>query len=248
MIRPTGCYTNNAGFSSWKLLNMGDSNGASIDLVSNSGESYIGGARPTRYIRQHQAIDNMDNDFWSTIPSYHLVYCDNIRAALSGMVKGARWFKSQNRDQIRLNLPAAPVAEVQTVTFSAAPAAGGFYAFNYRGDQSAQLPVNASPATMAAAIQAMKTFAARFITVVCSASASAGTSFTVTFNDPQGELIGDMLEVQSHDGLAASAVTSRTVAAVPGLASGQYDVVVYSYIYRVANYNGVKLSSKLLLE
>ncbi len=248
LIRPTGCYSNNAGFASWKLLNVGDSNGASLDLVSSSGESYIGGARPTRFIRQHQAIDNMDNEFWSVIPAYHLVYCDNIRAALSGMVKGARWFKSQNRDQIRLTLPAAPVSEVQTITFSAVPAAGGFYAFSYKGDMSAQLPVNASPATMQAAIQAMKTFAARYITVTCSASASAGTSFTVTFTDPQGEFVGDLLEVLSHDGLAASASTARTVAAVPGLVSGQYDVVVYSYIYRVACYNGTKLRTKLMLE
>jgi len=248
MVRPTGTTGNNAGFASWRLLNVGDSNGATLDLTSSSGETRIGGARSTRFIRQHQGIDHMDNDWWSVKPVYHLMYTDNLSAALAGVVNGGKFFKSSETDQIRLKLPAAPVSEVQTVTFSSAPAAVGYYAFTYKGETSASIVANSSVAVMKATLEAMKCFSSRFITVTCSSVASAGTSFTITFTDPEGELVGDLVELVAHDGIAASVATARTVAGVPGLVSGQYDVVVYSYIYHVASYDGTKLSTKLMLQ
>ena len=101
---------------------------------------------------------------------------------------------------------------------------------------------------MKATIENMKSFSSKFVTVVCSSVASAGTSFTVTFTDPEGTLVeGDLLEVMTHDGLACSVSTTRTVAGLPGLTTGTYDIFVYSYVYQIAGYTGKKLVSQLLL-
>ena len=247
LVRPTGSYGNNANFASWRLLNVGDSNGASLDLTNSSDQTYIGGARPTRFIRQHQGIDHMDNDWWSVKPAYHLLYTDSIPAALQGAVSGARLFTGTDGDQIVLNLPASPVQEVQTVTFSAAPNAAGFYSFTYKGEQSGQIATSADVSLMKTTLENMKCFASRYITVTCSAAASAGTSFTITFADPEGELTGDLVQVNSHDGIVASASTARTVAGIPGLASGDYDVVIYSYLYHEVHYSGTQLTSRKLM-
>jgi hypothetical protein len=249
MVRPVGLKNQNAGFAQWQLLNIGDSNGAAIDLVTNAGNSIWGNGQavPTRYMRQHISVENFPNGWVSEKPVYFINHCEKINYALRGKVEGSRYFKSTDGDMIRLVLPSAPVQEVHTVTFSAVPLAAGNYSFTYKGEQSAQIAGNATPAVMQATLQAMKSFAARFITVTCSAAASAGISFTITFTDPEGELVGDLVQLISHDGIAASASTARTVAGVPGLASGQYDVVVYSYVFKVANYSGSKLTSRLLL-
>jgi hypothetical protein len=199
-------------------------------------------------MRQHLSVEHFPNGWASEKPAYFINYCEKINQALRGKVEGARAFDSSKGDQIRLVLPPAPVQEVQTVTFSITPQATGFYSFSYKGEQSAQIAGNASTATMQSTLQAMKSFASKYITVTCSAAASAGASFTITFTDPEGELTGDLVQLVCHDGMVASASTARTTAAIPGLASGSYDVSVYSYVYQVARYNGRVLSSHLLTQ
>jgi hypothetical protein len=100
MIRPTGTVGVNTNFAQWKLLNMGDYNGASIDLVSNSGQSIWGvdSAIPTRYIRQHHSVDNMDNDWVSHKPVYFINYSDSMNAALAGRISGGRRFSATDKD------------------------------------------------------------------------------------------------------------------------------------------------------
>jgi hypothetical protein len=249
LFRPTGTIGQNANFAAWKLLNIGDYNGAGLDLVSSSGESKwgLGSHVPTRYIRQHMSVDNFDNDWVSQKPVYFLNYSDNMNTALRGVVNGGYRFRATDGDQIRVNLPAAPINEVQTVTFTATPAVGGFYSFNFRGEESAQILASSSVAVMKATFEAMRGVASRFLTVTFSAAASAGASFTITFVDPEGTLTdGDVVNIISHDGMVAGASTARTVAGVPGLATGNYDVFVYSYLYNLAAYSNGKLTSQLL--
>ena len=250
MVRPTGTTGINTGFAQWKLLNIGDYAGAGIDLVSSSGQSIwgVGSHVPTRYIRQHHSVDNMDNDWVSHKPVYFINYSDSMNAALAGRINGGYRFSSTDGDQIRLSLPSAPTNEVQTITFSSAPTATGYYSFRFRGEHSASILANSSVAVMKNTIENMKSFASKFVTVTCSGVASAGTSFTVTFTDPEGTMVeGDLLEVLTHDGLACSVATTRAVAGLPGLATGTYDIFVYSYVYQVAGYTGKKLVSQLLL-
>jgi hypothetical protein len=214
----------------------------------NSQNYSITGSLPTRFLRQHgSAEQGFDNDFASTKPCYLVTYCDSVLEALNGRVKGGRHFANNHGDRLRLTLPTAPVSEVQTVTFSTTPAAAGFYRLQFRGEESATLLGNASTATMAAAFQAMRGVAANNITVVFSAVASAGTSLTATLTDPQGVLDGDMIDILPFDAFAASASTVRTTAGIPGLATGTYQVDVYSYMYRTANFTGTQLSSAPLV-
>jgi hypothetical protein len=250
LVRPTGAAGDNVGFNSWKLLNIGDSNGAAIDLVSSSGASIYGNGSPvpTRYLRQHASITHMDNDWVSQNPVYFLSYSEKMNAALAGQVNGCRRFKATDGDQIRLTLPAAPVNEVQTITFTQAPAAAGWISFSYKGEESARILANSSVAVVKSTIEAMKGMSSKYITVTASAVPSAGTSFTLTFVDPQGELVGDLVQCNTYDAAATAASTARTVAGVPGLATGEYHISVYSFMFNVAGYSNGRLTSELLLK
>jgi hypothetical protein len=246
-VRPVGAKNDNTNFNQWKLLNIGDANGAAIDLSTSGGVSILGNGAPvpSRLIRQHQSVDQFDNDFFSKKPVYIVNYSDSIREALRGKINGGYNFDGQRADEIRLVLPPAPVQEVQTVTFSTTPAAGSFYSFVFKGNKSAQLPIEATPAQMKAVIEAMPELKAHYVTAICSAAASAGASFSITFEDPEGILEGDLLTVESS-GAVASNATARTVAAVPGLVSGDYDVTVYSYLFHRCGYVLNKLRRELI--
>jgi hypothetical protein len=250
LFRPTGTIGVNTNFASWRMLNIGDSNGAGLDLVSSSGESIygMGSHVPTRYLRQHMSVDNFDNSWVSEKPVYFLSYCANMNQALRGVVNGGRRFRSTDGDAIRVNLPSAPVNELQSITFSTAPAASGYYAFTFRGEQSAVLIANSTPFQMKTAIENMRTVSSKFMTVTCSAAASAGAVFSITITDPEGTLDnGDLFRVVCFDGITATPGTTRMVAAVPGLATGAYDIQIYSYLYNLAGYSNGRLTSQLLL-
>ena len=129
VVRAAGSKNVSAGGASWNLLNIGDNEGATIDLVDNVGASiWANGSNgvSTKFMRTHQAADMCDSAFLATKPIYNAVYCDDIRKALLGQIKGAYRFVGTNV-QLALTLPAASaVQEIQTVTFSAIPAATGF--------------------------------------------------------------------------------------------------------------------------
>jgi len=247
IVRPTGSYGQNAAFAQWRMLNLGDANGAGIDLVTSSGKSLWGNGSPVpcRHIRQHQSIDNFDNDWVAHKPCYFLNYSDSMNAALGGRIQGGYKFVGQSGDQIRLSLPAAPVAEVHTVSFFGTPSSG-FYRFRFRGEDSVELPVSASAAVMKTAIETMRGVSSKFLTVTCSGAASAGVSFTITITDPEGTLDGDLIEVVSN-GLGLTPSTMRTTAGIAGLATGAYDIFVYSFMFHQAGYSNNKLSSQLLM-
>ena len=241
LVRQTGLTNTNN--SRARYLNIGDYNDARMALVDNQGVT-ITGSIPTRFMRQHMSTQ-FDSDWVSQKPAYFLQYCHNINQALSGTVRGGRYFYPQSGDRIQLTLPPAAVSEVQTVTFSGTPATAGFYRFRFRGEESAYLLGNASVGAMKAAFEAMRGADAANLTVTFSAVASAGTSLTATFSDPQGILEGDVLEIVAGDLFGVSSSTVRSTAGVIGLpASGSYEVTVYSYQIRHAEFTGNLLYSK----
>jgi hypothetical protein len=241
LVRPSGSTNANNGRA--RFYNLGDYSDARISLVDNQGTS-ITGSIPTRYMRQHMSTQ-FDCDWVSQKPVYLLQYCHNINEAFSGKVRGGRYFFPQSGDRIQLTLPAAATSEVQTVTFSATPASAGFYRFRFRGEESAYLVGNASIGAMKTAFEAMRGVDAANLTVTFSAIASAGSSLTATFNDPQGILEGDLFEIVAGDAFAASASTVRTTAGIVGLpATGAYEVTVFSYQVRMAEFTGNLLYSK----
>lgn len=242
LIRPSGAVNTNNGRMLW--YNIGDANDARVDLIDVNSNS-ITGSLPTRFLRQHGSAQMFDNDFYSHKPSYIIPYCASVNAAANGKVVGGRYFRSQCSERLRLTLPAAAVSEVQTLTQSATPAAGGWYRLRFRGEESAILLGNATVAQMKAAFEAMRNVQVSNITVTFSAVASAGGSLTATFSDPEGSLTGDLLEICPGDAFAASSSTARTTAGVPGLPSAQaYDIDIYSFMYKTANFNGSQFFSR----
>jgi hypothetical protein len=249
LFRPTGQINVNANYATGQWLNIGDANGASIDLTTSSGESILGNGSPipTRYLRHHLSVDNFDNDFLPRKPVYLISYCRNVNEALVGRIRGGFLMQGTDMNELRITLPPAPVQEVQTITISAAPVAGTYYSFKFRGEESAQIAVASSTAVIAATIAAMREVASHNVTVVASAALSAGLSFTLTFTDPEGTLTtGDLFTV-SMAGANNTGTTVRTTAGIPGLATGQYDIYVYSWLYNTCGYSNNKLQTRLLI-
>jgi hypothetical protein len=242
IVRPTG-QNPSAGNRGMCYLNLGDNEGAALDLVDPVNNSIYGAgsAVPTKFIRNHLSIDSVDSDWIATQPAYFSSYSDNFSKSLSGMINGGHLFDGSN-EKLAITLPAAPVAEVQSILPSASVTAGN-YRLLFRGVMSTELAYNASPALMAAAFAAIKPAAARFITAVFSQALSAGGAVTVTFTHPQSSgLEGDLVQIVGNG--TASCSTSTTVAGTSGVASGYYDISVYSYIYRLGSYIGGVIRSE----
>jgi hypothetical protein len=248
IVRPVGSINSNVGNASFNYLNVGDAEGAALDLVDVNGNSMWGNGAPvgTKFIRTHLAADNSDNAFLTTKPAYVLNYCDNVCRALQGEVKGAYRFIATNV-QLALTLPAAPVQEVQTVNFAQVCNSTGSFRFSFRGELSAELISTASPAVISATLGAMKTFASQFITVVASQSVANNQVVVLTFSTPATSgLEGDLVTLVT-DGLGGGpAITSRTVSGTAGIATGVYDVLVYSYLYKCGSFVEGKLRSDLM--
>lgn len=243
-IKATG--SSNVGNTRMRYLNIGDIEGATLDLVDPAQKSLFGAgsAVPVQYLR-NSSIDSMDSDWIQNKPMYILSYADNFARSLSGVIDGVRQFTGA-RDSIAITLPAAPVAEVQTLTPSAAVTAGS-YRFLFRGQMSAEIAHDASTAVMAATFNAMRVAAADFITATFSQALSAGAA-VATFVHPQSSgLRGDKLEIVGN-GLGASVATVITTSGTAGLASGTYDVSIWSFVFRTGSYvNGSLRSDQLAL-
>ena len=198
---------------------------------------------PTKYIREHISLDSVENEWLSTTPAYHLSYAENINKSLSGIVGGAHWFDG-SRQQIALTLPAAPVAEVQVITPSATVTAGS-YRFLYKGQLSTDLPFNATVGAMAAAFAAIKGASSRFVTCTFSQTLSTAGAITCTFVHPQNSgLEGDLLQIVGN-GIVATCTSTLSVSGTAGLANGQYDVSIYSFVFRRGSYANGTLHSAL---
>ena len=100
---------------------------------------------------------------------------------------------------------------------------------------------------MAAAFNAMRPAAARYITATFNQALNVG-AVVATFVHPQSSgLEGETLQIIGN-GIGASCATAITTYGTAGLASGQYDVTIYSFIYRRGSYiNGTLKSSQLTL-
>lgn len=235
MVRQAG--VSSVGGGRMRYINLGDNEGASLDLVDPSQQSVYGAGSAVnlKYIRNHLSIDSLDSDWLAHAPVYHLSYSDNFSASLSGIINGAQWFDG-SKQQLALTLPAAPVQEVQSILPSAAVTSGS-YRFLYKSQLSAELAYNATPSQMAAAFAAMKPAAARFATCVFSQALSAGGAVTCTFTHPQTSgLEGDLLQIVGNG--TPSCATTVTTAGTAGVAAGTYDLVVYSYMFRRGSYLG----------
>ena len=120
----------------------------------------------------------------------------------------------------------------------------------YRGEVSASLAYNANAAAMKVAFEAMKTVQTKSITVTFSGPATA--AFTGTFVHPETRGLGELVQIVGGSGLLTVApapvdvVTTLTTAGTTGLATGNYDVYLWFWMFKDVKAAGGRLSSSLL--
>jgi hypothetical protein len=151
---------------------------------------------------------------------------DNARIADIGGKPGCYYFNSE-RAHLCLTLDAAaPVNQVYSISLSAGLAAS--YRFQFRGFTSTTLAHDAAVGVMQTALASMQPFCnakGRAATFVCSATAAAGTLFTisVTCDDPEQVLGNNLITVVTQEAKTSS--TALFVIGRSGFTSATYDLV-----------------------
>lgn len=234
LIRATTSTNNNVAGASLRYLNLGDESSASVDILDAIGNSIFtssSGGIETRHLRTRDVIEQYDNDFMSKKPFYILPFTDSVKGAvLGGQVNGAFSYCSGRKASLRITPGTASVNEVQTLTSSAALAAGS-YRFHIGGELSAEIAFGATVGTMKSTLEAMDYFINRNVTVTASATAAAGASFTLTFVCPENGTVGGKVTLVGN----ATAQTTATVITTPGrsgFTTGTYDVQLITWFYK----------------
>jgi hypothetical protein len=191
IVRAAGA--SNTGSGMMKMYNLGDHDGATFDIQNAASQSILGNGTPVSlsYNRFEWWCKSFSSSFSCSKPLYVVPLCNNVPAAYRGILDGGMQFIGDNKKLV-LNLPAAPVSEVQTFTASGV-AASGFYRFFWKGELSAALAFDATAATMKSTFEAMKTVQA--ITVTFSGPATA--TFTGTFTHPETHGLGELVQLES---------------------------------------------------
>jgi len=215
-------------------LDLGDNTTVSVQTPGGQDILYNGSPARVQAIKWF-AEDEFTNPTFVTDRNWYVIsFGNNIGDALLGRING---FQSFNGDRFNfvINTGTTGTACAQTITLSAAPAAGT-YQIAYRGSISAPLAYNASAAAMATAFNALTTALEHPkgpITASFSAALSAGTSSVVTLTGPNGNIVQcDDLVTIVHDSLAVTCTTAITQYAVSGFpANASYQLVMYAYVF-----------------
>lgn len=146
-----------------------------------------------------------------------------------------------------VNLPPAPTSEVHTFTPSGV-ATAGTDRFFWKGEFSASLAYNATAVQMKAALEAMKVMQAKSITVTFSGPATG--AFTATYAHPETRGLGELVSIESTSLNAAGTVIDvpsvLTTPGTSGIATGQYDVYIYFWVWRQISSDKCRLASSLI--
>ena len=182
IVRAAGATNTSNGLS--KFYNLGDGDGATIDIQTASSTSILGAgtALPLSHLRNEWWCKSFNSSFGCDKPFYVIPFCDKVPKAYKGEVEGYLPFTGDSKKLV-LNLPTAGTSEVHTFTPSGI-ASQGYYRFSWKGEVSANLAYNATAATMAIAFEAMRSVQAKSITVTFSGPAT-GANFTATYTCPE---------------------------------------------------------------
>jgi hypothetical protein len=248
IVRAAGAT--NAGSGMMKMYNLGDADGATFDIQNAASQSILGNGTPVplSYNRFEWWCKSFSSSFSCNKPLYVVPLCNSVPAAYRGTMDGGLLLTGDSKKLV-LNLPAAPVSEVQTFTASGV-AASGFYRFFWKGELSAALAFDATAATMKAAFEAMKVVQAKSITVTFSGPATA--TFTGTFTHPETHGLSELVQLESTSLATAGAAavnipTTLTTQGTTGIATGQYDVYIYFWLWRQISCTDGRLESYQLV-
>lgn len=242
IVRPQNATNSDNG--RWHFVNIGDDQGANMDVVDATNNSLLLNPLPTKFMRNELWTHNWPHALSKHKPFYIIPHTQDATSCFQGVNKG--YLTYTGNYSVVLNCKAA-VNEVQTITCVNAANDGGYYKFRFRGVESARLNHNASTADMAAAVAAIPTIKRNNITVSFSKTMSANVVATFTTPETAG-LEGDLLEVVplglTNDGVPDAPVTTRTVVGKAGITPGSYHVTVLAYIIHRATFVGGQLYTK----
>jgi len=177
-LRASKATTANA-YKKW--VSLGDN--ATVDLVDQTGRSYFGNGSPPRlgYLRQLAAELLPEGELFDRQSMYVLPLCENIQAALYGVVNNYHEFQPNSKWRLEIT-PAAAVTNA-VVTFNCTNAAndGGAYRLQWAGESTGQLAFNADAAAMKAAFETLSMFR-EYPNMAVTFSGAATTDFTMTIS------------------------------------------------------------------
>ena len=246
VIKP-GTSQNASDESYYDFVELG-ANGT-IDLQNSSGQSEIGASNNNwdiEYLEKHFLQDTGSNNIAGV---YFLPFCENnaIHKAVSGQISGFYQFYGQRCD-IVITPDAEGTGEVQTIDLETTPS-NGQYAFQINGEISDYLDYNASTTDMKTALENMKCVRKLGLTATFNQAASAGTSFTITFDENRDGRVSDRLGIvrlltnnlAGDGGIESNPVSSVTTYGKIGWNSGSdytVEIFVYKFVELTVDKNG----------
>jgi hypothetical protein len=180
-----------------------------------------------------------NSDFLNDRNWYVTNFSNSVNDALLGKQNGFIQFDGSKYQHI-INTGSAGVAEVQTITLSGALTSASAYRIAFKGYMSADLAYNASTSAMATAFAALPSALYHPqgpLSAAFSATASAGTSVTVTITGPNGNIVqvDELVQIITDNGTAASAQTASTAittyATVGFPSTATYQLYLYAFVF-----------------
>jgi hypothetical protein len=256
IVRPSGGGTN-VNNGNWLMMNLGDNNGATLDVVDPTSNSVFGAPISTRFLRTEYYTDHTDNNFCTLNRKamYYLPFCNSMRHARKGAMDGWLYI---NSDRWTLNItPAQRTQEIQLVTASNATNVSGFYQLGWRGSKTIALAYNATGTTVGNALNTMRSFASKNITcgTVTGSLVNSVSPLTIPLVHPETDgLMGETLEVYPNVILNSGAVPdtpvpsigTRGVAGIPSGGPVSVDIYVWCSVYTLLSYFNGKFNRRVI--
>src|SRR5688572_23419954 len=222
-------------YSKWSPLDMGDN--VKFDLENASGQSLFGNGNSVKSIILNSAFVEETGNYYPQ-GHYFLNFSDSLKRSYGGNICGYHAFNGQ-KDYLCIDLPSAATAEVHTITLSGT-SASGVYRFEVNGEYSPFIAYNASVGTMKSTLEAMEVIKSRGYTITASATVSAGTSLTITFNVKNGRVNTEIGTINIEPATLATSApaavyadTAITTYGSKGFATGSaYQVEIYAPKFR----------------
>lgn len=239
-------HVNNSQSNFAALQNMKLPDTATVQLTTPSGDDVLFSGSPlmVRGLNEFFMSDQFNNlDYINERNIYFLPICKDIQKAMVGIHNGDLTI-SGSKHAIKIALPAAGTACVQTIDHTNTPTSG-FFKLHFRGSVSDSLAHNASASAIQTAFNAMKSakeYPGGPLTVTVNQAASAGDmTFTFATTANPYVQVNDLVQLVSESTTAASptySTSSITTYAAPGWSTGTYYITIYAYMRAKLLYDG----------
>lgn len=232
--------TSNTANANLKFLDLGED--ATIDIKDQSQKSILGmGTAVNADLLQNIAqLKHGANSLRDYQNMYIIPFCDNIQAAIQGVLNGYMEFDGST-EYLAITPGAAGVSQIDAITCVNTVNDGGYYQLSHGGNLTNELKFEATPAVMKSAIEALPHLqdeSGMTVTVNTALTASSTITWDVSANKTIGtpaQRYGPVKAVVKdlNDGGVVDITSSSTsTTGSRGWATGSYTISVYGYKYQ----------------